>query len=188
LSNIGKRVLVVDAHLNHPSLHHFFGVANGHGFFNLLSDGSNKLSGFVQSLSTNLHLLTAGSSSINTMNLLCSEQFSHVIEQFRVSSDYDFILFDLPPALELSDPLLISEKLDSVLFVVSLEHVARELPEQALKRIKSTGTDVLGLVTTSLIPTLGSTNLILRRLKSLHSALSNRQAKRVWRAVVPERT
>lgn len=188
LNSLGKRILVVDANLSQPSLHHFFGVANGLGFFNLLSDGSNRLSDFVQSLSTNLHILTAGSTSMNPMNLLCTKQFSHLIEQIRISTDYDYVLFDLPPALELSDPLLISEKLDIVLFVVSLEHVRRELPELALMRIRSTGTSVLGIITTSLHSTPGSTLSILERVKSLKSGFSQRQDRKMWRGVAPKST
>jgi polysaccharide biosynthesis transport protein len=188
LSRLGKRVLVIDANLSLPSLHHCFGVANGLGFFNLLSDGSNQLSDFIQSLSTNLHLITAGSTSINLMSLLCSEQFSHLIEQIRISTDYDCVLFDLPPALELSEPLLISEKLDAILFLVSLEYVRRELPEQALNRIRSTGTKVLGIATTSLRPAPGSTLSILEHVKGLKSGFNQRQIRKIWRGVTPKST
>jgi Mrp family chromosome partitioning ATPase len=46
----------------------------------------------------------------------------------------------------LSDPILLGEKLDGILFLVGLGKVSRELAPQACRRIKATGVDVLGLI------------------------------------------
>ena len=56
------------------------------------------------------------------------------------------VLFDSPPCLMLSDPILLGEKLDGILFLVGLGKVSRELAPQACRRIKATGVDVLGLI------------------------------------------
>jgi Mrp family chromosome partitioning ATPase len=46
----------------------------------------------------------------------------------------------------LSDPILLGEKLDGILFLVGLGKVSRDLAPQACRRIKATGVDVLGLI------------------------------------------
>ena len=46
----------------------------------------------------------------------------------------------------LSDPILLGEKLDGILFLVGLGKVSRELAPQACRRIRATGVDVLGLI------------------------------------------
>lgn len=61
------------------------------------------------------------------------------------------MLFDSPPALELSDPVLLSEHLDGLLFLVGMQQINRSLPVLALRRISAAGTDVLGLLANQVV-------------------------------------
>jgi Mrp family chromosome partitioning ATPase len=61
-------------------------------------------------------------------------------------ADYDIILFDTPPCSMLSDPILLGEKLDGILFLVGLGKGSRILAPQASRRIKATGVDLLGVI------------------------------------------
>jgi Mrp family chromosome partitioning ATPase len=56
------------------------------------------------------------------------------------------VIFDTPPCLMLSDPILLGEKVDGILYLVGLGLVSRELAPQAVQRIRSTGVDVLGMI------------------------------------------
>jgi Mrp family chromosome partitioning ATPase len=46
----------------------------------------------------------------------------------------------------LSDPILLGEKLDGILFLVGLGKGSRMLAPQASRRIKATGVDLLGII------------------------------------------
>lgn len=46
----------------------------------------------------------------------------------------------------LADPILLGEKLDGILFLVGLGKVSRRIAPQAVRRIKATGVDVLGMI------------------------------------------
>jgi Mrp family chromosome partitioning ATPase len=46
----------------------------------------------------------------------------------------------------LSDPILLGEKLDGILFLVGLGKGSRMLAPQATRRIKATGVDLLGII------------------------------------------
>jgi hypothetical protein len=61
-------------------------------------------------------------------------------------TDYDIILFDTPPCSMLSDPILLGEKLDGILFLIGLGKGSRILAPQASRRIKATGVDLLGVI------------------------------------------
>jgi Mrp family chromosome partitioning ATPase len=82
----------------------------------------------------------------DTTRLLSSERCAEVVAAIRNLPDYDLVLFDTPPAFLLSDPVLLAEHLDGLLFVVGIERVNRDLPAQALERMQGTGVDVLGVL------------------------------------------
>ncbi|MFN9914733.1 MAG: tyrosine-protein kinase family protein, partial [Pirellulaceae bacterium] len=77
---------------------------------------------------------------------LNSSRCQDVIATIRNSTDYDIVLFDTPPCLMLADPILLGEKLDGILFLVGLGKVSRRIAPQAVRRIKATGVDVLGMI------------------------------------------
>jgi succinoglycan biosynthesis transport protein ExoP len=69
-----------------------------------------------------------------------------VVEMIRQLPGYDLVIFDTPPALLLSDPVLLAEHLDGLIFLVGLVRVNRDLSVQALQRLRNTGVDVLGVL------------------------------------------
>jgi Mrp family chromosome partitioning ATPase len=78
--------------------------------------------------------------------LLSSERCGVVVEMIRQLPGYDLVIFDTPPALLLSDPVLLAEHLDGLIFLVGLSRVNRDLPAQTLQRLLDMGVDVLGVL------------------------------------------
>ena len=146
LSDLGLNVLVVDADMRLPMQARYLGVASGEGFSSILSDSSIPISSLIISLQDNLDVLPAGPKPPDPAKLLNSTRCAEVINELRAMSDYDIILFDAPPCLMLSDPILLGEKLDGILFLVGLGKVNRNLAPQAARRIKATGVDLLGII------------------------------------------
>lgn len=146
LAQIGQRVLLVDADMRRPMLHNYMGVQNHEGLSSLLTDASVPLERTLVAVQPGLDLLPAGPMPPDATRLLSSERCGAVVDQIRALPGYDVVLFDTPPALLLSDPVLLASHLDGLLFVVGMERVNRDLPAQALERIRDTGTDVLGLL------------------------------------------
>ena len=146
LSDLGLKVLVVDADMRLPMQARYLGIASGEGFSSVLSDSSIPISSLIISLEDNLDVLPAGPKPPDPAKLLNSTRCTEVINELRAMSDYDIILFDAPPCLMLSDPILLGEKLDGILFLVGLGKVNRNLAPQAARRIKATGVDLLGII------------------------------------------
>lgn len=156
LAQLGTKVLLVDADMRRPMLHHYLGVENADGLSSLLTDTSMDLAGCVIPVQQGLDLLPAGPMPPDTTRLLSSERCGQVVAAIRDLSQYDLVLFDTPPAFLLSDPVLLASHLDGLLLVVGIERVHRDLPAQALERMQGTGVDVLGMLA----------NLPSRRLSS----------------------
>jgi len=146
LAQLGQRVLLVDADMRRPKLHSYVGAENGVGLSTLLTDSSAQLERSLIPVVPGLDMLPAGPMPPDTTRLLSSDRCAEVVEAIRNLPDYDLVLFDTPPAILLSDPILLAEHLDGLLLVVGIERVNRELPLQVLERMQGTGVDVLGVL------------------------------------------
>ncbi len=146
LAQLGQRVLLVDADMRRPMLHRTMGTDNGEGLSSLLTDSSVPLAQTIRPLMPGLDLITGGPMPPDATRLLSSKRCGALVEEIRALPGYDLVLFDTPPALLLSDPVLLASHLDGLVFLVGLERVNRDLPAQALQRIAETGVDVLGVL------------------------------------------
>ncbi len=146
LADLGLKVLVVDADMRLPMQSRYVGIEQGEGLSSLLSDSSLSASELIQTVADNFDILPSGPKPPDPAKLLNSNRCQEVVDEVRDLSGYDIVLWDAPPCLMLSDPILLGEKLDGILFLVGLGKVNRELAPQACRRIKATGVDVLGLI------------------------------------------
>lgn len=146
LSDLGLKVLIIDADMRLPMQTRYLGVEQGEGLSTLLSDSRVKATELIQAISENFDILPAGPKPPDPAKLLNSSRCQEVVDEVRALARYDIVLWDAPPCLMLSDPILLGEKLDGILFLVGLGKVSRDLAPQACRRIKATGVDVLGLI------------------------------------------
>ena len=119
LSHMGKRVLLVDADLRKPVLHRIFRCRRSPGLVNVLveEDWQRALSEAIQGTHVkNLNLLVCGNRPPNPNEMLGSEKMGQLIDS--LAQRYDFVLFDSPPILTVSDALVLSQRLDGAVIVV----------------------------------------------------------------------
>jgi capsular exopolysaccharide synthesis family protein len=146
LADLGLKVLIVDSDMRLPMQARYLGTEQGDGLSTLLSDSTKRAFDLIQPITENFDLLPAGPKPPDPAKLLNSSRCQEVVDEVRALPGYDIVLWDAPPCLMLSDPILLGEKLDGILFLVGLGKVSRELAPQACRRIKATGVDVLGLI------------------------------------------
>jgi len=146
LASLQVRVLLVDADMRRPRLHRYNNLVNETGFSTLITDPESKVENLVQHMSPNLDLLSAGPMPPDPTRLLASERCREVLQSIKSQSNYDVILFDMPPCFQLSDGLLLSEHLDGLLFLVGLDYADRTAAKEAVKRITNSGINILGMV------------------------------------------
>ncbi len=155
LSELGQRVLLVDADLRQPQVHHRLGLNNLEGLSNLLIEDRSDWRELLQNVPDHQgwDVLTAGRRAPDPPRLLSSARMGRLIEEIAQSGLYDLILYDTPPVLGLADASLLAENLDGILLVVGLNKVDRQLPAEAIERIKLAGAPLLGIVTNALADT-----------------------------------
>jgi len=154
LSELGQRVLLVDADMRKPQLHHRIGLDNLMGLSNLLTEEGGDWQSAVQPVPghSGWDVITAGRTPPDPPRLLSSKRMAQLVEAIASSGQYDLVIYDTPPALGLADSALVAEQLDGLIVLVSLSLVDRNLPKEAIRRIRQAGAPVLGLVTNARQP------------------------------------
>lgn len=115
LAQQGVRVLLVDADLRRPVLHERMGVDAQEGLSAALS--SDHIDAQPQSVESipNLYVVCGGPIPPFPAELLGSHRMRTLLTQWR--REYDFIVMDGPPALPVTDAIVLEQLCDAVLLV-----------------------------------------------------------------------
>ncbi len=144
-ATIGKRVLLVDADLRNPQLHHRLGCHNRLG----LTDHINRDLPFEEVIQPcpgveNLFFLSGGTYTRDPIKTLSNPTMQRVMEGLH--DVFDVVFYNTPPLLGLSDAQLLAAHSDGIILVVRLEKTNRPFLAQVLETLKISGTTVLGVV------------------------------------------
>jgi protein-tyrosine kinase len=143
-SQLGKRTLLVDAHLRNPRVHDLFGLQNTTGLAAALEDGrSNALIPISVPQFKNLDILPTGAPSGHVDDLLARDSFGKVCRS--LADQFDVVLFDTPPGGSSSGVDWIADRCGKVLLVVRQGHTRYVEVESFVRRIKSRA-DIVGSV------------------------------------------
>ncbi|MBN3553996.1 CpsD/CapB family tyrosine-protein kinase [Fictibacillus nanhaiensis] len=143
LAQQGKRVLLIDGDLRKPTVHYTFKVSNIYGVTNVLARQKSLHETAVMTKVPDLDVLPSGPVPPNPSELLASKSMNQLIEE--ASALYDYVLFDTPPVLAVTDGQVLSNKVDGVLLVISSGKTeiegavkAKEMLEHAQARLLGT--------------------------------------------------
>jgi succinoglycan biosynthesis transport protein ExoP len=145
LAQKGARVLLVDADLRRPSIHKVFNIKPKVGLSTLLT-GSSKVENTITHVPQlpNLFLLPAGPPPPHPAELLGSAIMKKYIAQWR--EQYDHVIFDTPPALSVTDSILLSVDMDSVVLVIRSGNTTKAALRRTRELLTQVNANVLGLV------------------------------------------
>jgi len=142
---MGQRVLLVDADLRRPQVHHALELPNLRGLSHALA-GNVSLKEAIQQPTRweNLYVLTAGQPPPDPTRLLSSKKMQHLMGQFH--SIFDLVIYDTPPLLGFADARLLTAHTDGIMLVVGLGKTNRSALIQAFDNLKVSCASILGLV------------------------------------------
>ena len=140
----GSRVLIVDSDLRRPTMHKLFKVANNLGLTNYLLK-QNTLAEVVQTTQVpNLDFMASGKLPNSSMGILGSAQMKQMIAELK--QRYDYIFFDSPPILGVSDASVIASEVDIVMQVVQYRRYPQPMTIRAKQMIEKVGGNLIGIV------------------------------------------
>ncbi|MEH2317058.1 GumC family protein [Nostoc sp.] len=125
-----RRVLVIDANLQNPSLHKILELSNDWGLSLLLVDETTThFQDYIQPIHPSIDILTAGPEPEDTVKLLSSQRMKELIELFEES--YDLVLIDAPPILGTVDARIVASFCNGIVMVERMGKVTRTELTQA---------------------------------------------------------
>ena len=136
LAQSGSPVLLMDADLRRPNIHHRFGLAAKLGLSTILS-GSSTLDNSIQRVKEvpNLDILASGPVPPFPTEMLASETMTNLLAE--AGRRYSYVIIDSPPILSVTDGVILARQTDACLLVVrhgkSSKHVVRRARDLLLR-------------------------------------------------------
>lgn len=144
LSDLNKRVLIIDSDIRLGKLHHTFGKLKSPGLSTFLQNEA-KLEHIIQTvIPGKLDVITAGAYPNSPSELLSQNSFSELMTTLK--SKYDLVIIDTPPILAVTDPALILRYSSTNLIVIGVGKDQMKEVQHAKSVLEKAGVKLTGMV------------------------------------------
>ncbi len=143
LAQEGKKVLIIDSNVRHPSIHHYFKMKNVVGLTNVLV-GQKPLSEAITITEHNIAVITSGPIPANSTQLFASSVMIELLD--AVKEQFDVVLLDSAPVLEGMDTKTFAGRCDGVILVVSRGKTENDEAIEAKQILDVAKANVMGIV------------------------------------------
>jgi polysaccharide chain length determinant protein (PEP-CTERM system associated) len=146
-----RRLLLIDADMRVPQLHRALGAPLTPGLSEYLSGNVDELSIIQRGAQNNLFFIPAGKPAANPSDLIGNGRLKLLVR--RMAPAFDWIIFDSPPAVPVSDAQLLADACDGVVVIFRSGATPFDLARRAcaqfgekqllgvvLNRVKASGT------------------------------------------------
>ena len=142
-----RRTIVIEADLRIPQFANLLELEEGPGLVEVL-DGQARWQDVVRtSAGGALHVIPAGRrANDKAIQLLSGSAAASLFKALR--RDYDHVIIDTPPVVELADAGILGALSDDVLLIVRMNRTPRTLIDQAIRTLDSYNAPVAGLIAT----------------------------------------
>ncbi|MFQ5700220.1 MAG: GumC family protein [Acidobacteriota bacterium] len=144
LTQINKKVLVVDSDLRRPRLLKALEMEASRGLSNVLSGELEPEEVMVPGACAGLFLLPSGPVPPNAAELLDSDQFRSLVK--RIQGGFDHVIFDSPPVLVATDAIIMSPTMDAVVLVAKADRTTRHALARSADKLRRMNARVLGAI------------------------------------------
>ena len=145
LAQRGTRVLLIDADLRRPNVHHRFGLNGKVGLSTILS-GQTIPEDSVQRIAEvpDLDILASGPVPPFPTEMLSSRTMTDLLEWAK--EKYAFVVLDSPPVLSVTDGVILSSKVDAVVLVVRHGKSSKNIVRRGRDLLVRSGAKMAGIV------------------------------------------
>ncbi|MGM9966186.1 CpsD/CapB family tyrosine-protein kinase [Rummeliibacillus sp. TYF005] len=140
----GKKVLLVDADMRRPTLHHTFRLSNREGLSSILIKHQTIQEAVQETSIVGLDVITSGPLPPNPSELLASQTMDTFIS--IVTQEYDLVIFDSPPLLPVTDARILSNKCNATLLIVNRNKTKKADILKSRAALENSQAKILGIV------------------------------------------
>jgi receptor protein-tyrosine kinase len=140
----GRRVVIVDADLRHPSAHRMMRLRKSPGLADVIA-GEKKLEDVLQvERASGAYVLAAGASVSSPSDILESPKLRQIL--LALSVDFDTVIIDSPPILAVHDACILAQHADATIMVVRWGKTKIPTFVTALHRMSDLDIPIKGIV------------------------------------------
>ena len=143
MSQLDRKVLLMDADLRRPRISNFFAIDNAKGLSTYLA-GVTDMKIAHKDVRRNLDVIPSGPCPPNPSELLASERYKTLIKLLK--EKYDTVIIDSPPLLSVSDALPISKLADGTIVIVRSAETTWDAFEKGIKKLDDIQAKLAGIV------------------------------------------
>jgi polysaccharide biosynthesis transport protein len=145
LAQTGSSVLLVDADLRRPTQHMIFDIPSEPGLTTIAFKEELALDSVLRkSRSEKLMILPSGPIPPYPSEMLASGRMEKLVKIFK--EHFDYVIFDSPPIIAVTDAAVISKLVDGTLIVLDYGVVRRDEAVEALEQMRKVQANVIGAV------------------------------------------
>jgi len=138
LAQQGAHTLLVDADLRRPLVHRAFNLVQEPGLTDILVGSATLREAVRPNVVSGLDVLPGGALPPNPSELLGSEAMHRLVTELR--TQFDYIIFDTPPALAVTDATVLGATADAVILVLragETEETAAQRTVELFRRVQA---------------------------------------------------
>lgn len=156
MAQAGHKVLLIDADLRRPVQHKIFDLHRNYGLTDLLVEMSPQLDAttagktylgiqqaVMETSQQGLFILSSGSVPPNPAELAGSGKMKALLD--TLAQRFDFLIIDSPPSLAVTDAVILSTRVDSVLLIANAGMTRRNQLKQAVDKLREVNANLAGI-------------------------------------------
>ena len=144
-SQMNAKVILIDMDMRRPMIHNKFALEKENGISDYLIDPDVPLKQIIKASGVpNLDIITSGFIPPNPSELISSPRTDKLIEELK--SQYDFIFFDTPPIIAVTDALILTKKVDLTFFVVRCGTTEKGIVKRAKDMMENINANIDGII------------------------------------------
>lgn len=148
-SQMGKRVLLIDADMRNPTQHQLFSLPNDAGLSGALAK-NHPADAITRRVTEHLDVIPAGPVPSNPSELLERPAMAALLAQVR--AQYDLVLVDTPPVLPVTDTAIMASRFDGVILLLGVNRATIKAARQAQRTLKAAKATIWGMTVARMRP------------------------------------
>lgn len=144
MAQSGAKVLLIDADLRRPTQHRFLDLPNAIGLGQLLTGTRSYNEAVSETPLTGLHLIPSGLVTDKAIEQFNSKKLQEILNHFK--THYDWILWDAPPVIGVSDGLALLRLVQGAIMVVQPKRYPLAIAQRVKTIVEEGQGNILGAV------------------------------------------
>lgn len=144
-AELNKNVLIIDLDLRRPKVHRYFNLPNDSGLTNYLVDQLD-FKDLINRTDYGIDVINSGPEVPAPHVILRSAKLQGLFDDLRTM--YDYIIIDSPPTLLVTDSLIITNKVDTTLFIVNQTLSKKQEVKSAIRLLRENNANISGIIVT----------------------------------------